>query len=142
MAGHKRSGVHRLSRCTDCRDGDCWHLNGHKWWASGANDPRCHIAIFMGKSRPEGPQHKRQSMVLVPMASAGVRVIRPLTVLGYDDAPHGHAEVLFEVRPECAPACQAHNCQEKTGQPIRTERVHRSSPAHTKAACNTAACCA
>ena len=72
-------------------------LNGHKWWASGATDPRCHIAIFMGKSSPQAPQHKQQSMVLVPLASPGVQVLRPLTVLGFDDAPHGHAEILFQV---------------------------------------------
>ena len=72
-------------------------LNGRKWWTSGACDPRCALAIFMGKTAPDGaaPKHKQQSMVLVAMRAPGVRVLRPLTVFGYDDAPHGHAEVTF-----------------------------------------------
>ena len=73
-------------------------LDGHKWWASGAMDPRCRLAIFMGKTDPGGPPHRQQSMVLVPLPAAGVRVVRPLSVFGYDDAPHGHAEMLFQVR--------------------------------------------
>lgn len=85
------------SRNMLCREGDHWVLNGHKWWASGAPDPRCGIGIFMGKSSLSAAQHKQQSMILVPMQSPGVKVIRPLTVYGYDDAPHGHAEVKFEV---------------------------------------------
>ena len=72
-------------------------LSGRKWWASGAMDPRCQICIFMGKTDPSAPTHKQQSMILVPMASPGVTIMRPLTVYGYDDAPHGHAELLFEV---------------------------------------------
>ena len=72
-------------------------LSGRKWWASGAMDPRCRICIFMGKTDPSAPTHKQQSMILVPMASPGVTIVRPLTVYGYDDAPHGHAELLFEV---------------------------------------------
>jgi acyl-CoA dehydrogenase len=78
------------------RDGDSYVINGRKWWTSGAMDPRCRIAIFMGLTNPEAPPHKRQSMILVPMDTPGVKVIRPLTVFGYDDAPHGHAEVVFE----------------------------------------------
>jgi len=78
------------------RDGDHYVINGRKWWTSGAMDHRCKIAIFMGLTDPDGPPHKRQSMVLVPMDTPGVKVIRPLSVFGYDDAPHGHAEVLFE----------------------------------------------
>jgi acyl-CoA dehydrogenase len=77
-------------------DGDDYVINGHKWWTSGAGDPRCKIAIFMGKSDPAAPKHKQQSMILVPMDATGVRVIRMLSVFGYDDAPHGHAEVIFE----------------------------------------------
>ena len=78
-------------------DGTDYVLNGRKWWTSGACDPRCALAIFMGKTAPDGaaPKHKQQSMVLVPMNAPGVRVLRPLTVFGYDDAPHGHAEVTF-----------------------------------------------
>src|ERR671929_721494 len=78
------------------RDGDHYVLNGRKWWTSGAMDPRCKIAIFMGLTNPDAPAHKRQSMILVPMDTPGIKVLRPLTVFGYDDAPHGHAEVLFE----------------------------------------------
>ena len=78
------------------RDGDHYIINGHKWWTSGAPDPRCKIAIFMGKTDPTAPPHQQQSMVLVPMDTPGVTVVRPLTVFGYDDAPHGHAEMKFE----------------------------------------------
>ena len=78
------------------RDGDHYVINGRKWWTSGAMDKRCKIAIFMGQTDPSAPAHKRQSMVLVPMDTPGVRVIRPLQVFGYDDAPHGHAEVEFK----------------------------------------------
>src|SRR2546426_2652405 len=78
------------------RDGDHYVINGRKWWTSGAMDKRCKIAIFMGLTNPDGPAHKRQSMILVPMDTPGIRVVRPLTVFGYDDAPHGHAEVVFE----------------------------------------------
>ena len=78
------------------RDGDHYVINGHKWWISGAGDPRCAIAIFMGQSNPDAPVHKRQSMILVPMDSPGVTIKRMMTVFGYDDAPHGHAEMTFE----------------------------------------------
>ncbi len=78
------------------RDGDEYVLNGRKWWTSGAGDPRCKIAIFMGKTNPDAPRHEQQSMILVPMDTPGVQVKRMLAVFGYDDAPHGHAEVLFE----------------------------------------------
>ncbi|CAI5483439.1 unnamed protein product [Closterium sp. Yama58-4] len=83
---------------------DHYILHAHKWWASGASDPRCQLAIFMGK-HPEraassgphsAPAHRQQSMLLVPMNAPGVTVVRPLLVFGYDDAPHGHSEVLFE----------------------------------------------
>ncbi|HEX8494960.1 MAG TPA: acyl-CoA dehydrogenase family protein [Pyrinomonadaceae bacterium] len=78
------------------RDGEEYVINGRKWWASGAGDPRCKVAIFMGKTDPDAPQHQQQSMILVPMDAAGVRVVRMLTVFGYDHAPHGHAEIVFE----------------------------------------------
>lgn len=78
------------------RDGDEYVINGRKWWTSGAGDPRCRIYIFMGKTDPSAPRHAQQSMVLVPADTPGVTVLRPLSVFGYDDAPHGHMEVLFE----------------------------------------------
>lgn len=78
------------------RDGDEYVINGRKWWTSGAMDPRCEIFIFMGKTNPDADRHSQQSMILVPRDTPGVTVVRPLTVYGYDDAPHGHAEVLFE----------------------------------------------
>ncbi len=78
------------------RDGDEYVINGRKWWSSGAGDPRCKIAIFMGKTDTSAPPHKQQSMVLVPMDAAGVKIERLLTVYGYDHAPHGHAEVSYE----------------------------------------------
>lgn len=78
------------------RRGDEYVIHGRKWWASGAGDPRCKIAIFMGKTGPSAPRHQQQSMVLVPMETAGVKVERLLTVFGYDHAPHGHGEISFE----------------------------------------------
>lgn len=78
------------------RSGDHYILNGHKWWTSGAGDTRCKLCIFMGKSNPNAAPHQQQSMVLVPLDSPGITIKRMLTVYGYDDAPHGHAEVLFE----------------------------------------------
>jgi acyl-CoA dehydrogenase len=78
------------------REGNEYVLNGRKWWSSGAGDPRCKIAIFMGKTDPAARRHQQQSMVLVPMDAPGVKVERLLTVFGYDHAPHGHGEVNFE----------------------------------------------
>ena len=83
-------------RSSITREGDEYVVNGHKWWTSGAGDPRCRVAIFMGKTDPGAPKHRQQSMILVPLDAAGVRVRRMLTVYGYDHAPHGHAEVTFE----------------------------------------------
>jgi acyl-CoA dehydrogenase len=77
------------------RDGDDYVINGRKWWISGAGDPRCKVLIVMGVTEPEAPAHQRQSMVLVPMDTPGVDVVRPLRVFGYDDAPHGHVELRF-----------------------------------------------
>jgi acyl-CoA dehydrogenase len=77
------------------RDGDEYVLNGLKWWTSGAGDPRCKVAIFMGKTDPGAPKHKQQSMIVVPMDAPGVEIKRMLTVFGYDHAPHGHGEVQF-----------------------------------------------
>jgi acyl-CoA dehydrogenase len=70
-------------------------INGRKWWISGAGDPRCAVYIVMGKSDPDAPKHSQQSMIVVPADTPGIRVIRPLTVFGYDDAPHGHCEMTF-----------------------------------------------
>ena len=78
------------------REGDHYVIDGHKWWTSGAGDPRCAICIFMGKTDPAAARHKQQSMILVPMDAHGVKVKRMLNVFGYDHAPHGHGEVLFE----------------------------------------------
>ena len=77
------------------RDGDHYVINGRKWWSSGGNDSRCKIAIVMGRTDPDAPKHKQQSMILVPLDTPGVTVMRPLHVFGYDDAPHGHAEIDF-----------------------------------------------
>ena len=87
---------------TIVRDSDYYVINGLKWWTSGAGDPRCKVAIFMGKTDPAAPKHKQQSMIVVPMDTPGVKVRRMLTVFGYDHAPHGHGEVLFE--NVCVPA--------------------------------------
>ena len=78
------------------RDGDYYVINGRKWWTSGAGDPRCKVLIFMGKTDPRNPdRHRQQSMILVPTDTPGVRVVRNVSVFGYDDAPHGHSEVDF-----------------------------------------------
>ncbi|MGN6702566.1 MAG: acyl-CoA dehydrogenase family protein [Burkholderiaceae bacterium] len=78
------------------RDGDDYVINGRKWWITGAGDPRCALYIVMGKTDPAAPRHAQQSMILVPANTPGITVVRPLTVFGYDDAPHGHCEILFE----------------------------------------------
>lgn len=78
------------------RQGDDYVINGRKWWTSGAGDPRCAIYILMGKTDPEAPRHSQQSMILVPANTPGVKILRPLSVMGYDDAPHGHMEVEFK----------------------------------------------
>jgi acyl-CoA dehydrogenase len=78
------------------RDGDHYVVNGHKWWISGAGDPRCKVYIVMGKTDPDAPRHSQQSMLVVPADTPGIRIVRPLNVMGYDDAPHGHMEMYFE----------------------------------------------
>ncbi len=83
-------------RSSITRDGDEYVINGRKWWISGAGDLRCRIAIFMGRSNPAAPKHQQQSMILVPMDTPGVRITRMLPVFGFDDAPHGHAEIVFD----------------------------------------------
>jgi acyl-CoA dehydrogenase len=77
-------------------DGDSYLINGRKWWSSGAGDPRCKVAILMGKTDPSAAAHKQQSMILVPLETPGVKIVRMLTVFGYDHAPHGHAEIQFD----------------------------------------------
>ncbi|MFC1820992.1 acyl-CoA dehydrogenase family protein, partial [Thermodesulfobacteriota bacterium] len=83
-------------RSSIVRDGDEYVINGNKWWASGGSDPRCKIYIFMGKTDPDAPIHKQQSMILVPRDTPGVNVKRTLSVFGYDSAPHGHAHIIFD----------------------------------------------
>lgn len=84
-------------QCSIRREGNEYVINGRKWWSSGAGDPRCKIFILMGKSDPDNAdRHKQQSMILVPAEAKGVKVLRALSVFGYDDAPHGHMEVLLE----------------------------------------------
>ncbi|MGI4845271.1 MAG: acyl-CoA dehydrogenase family protein [Janthinobacterium lividum] len=78
------------------RSGDDYLINGHKWWISGAGDPRCQVFIVMGKTDPDAPRHQQQSMIVVPADTPGITILRPLPVFGYDDAPHGHCEILFE----------------------------------------------
>ena len=77
-------------------DGDDYIINGHKWWTSGAMDPRCKVIIFMGKTDLNANRYSQQSMIIVPADAPGVKIVRPLSVYGYDDAPHGHAEVIFK----------------------------------------------
>ena len=78
------------------RSGDDYLINGHKWWISGAGDPRCKVFIVMGKTDPAASRHQQQSMIVVPADTPGITILRPLPVFGYDDAPHGHCEILFE----------------------------------------------
>ncbi|VVD79872.1 (R)-benzylsuccinyl-CoA dehydrogenase [Pandoraea horticolens] len=86
-------------QCRIRRDGDDYVINGRKWWSTGAGDPRCALYIVMGKTDPEAPKHTQQSMILVPSDAKGISRVRPLTVFGYDDAPHGHMEIeLDDVR--------------------------------------------
>jgi acyl-CoA dehydrogenase len=82
-------------QCRIERDGEHYVINGRKWWSSGAGDPRCAVYIVMGKTDPEAPKHSQQSMIVVPSNAPGIEVTRPLSVFGYDDAPHGHMEVVL-----------------------------------------------
>ncbi len=78
------------------RDGDHYVINGRKWWSSGVGDPRCKIAILMGKTDPNAARHQQQSQILLPLDTPGIKVEKMLPVFGFDDAPHGHAQVLLE----------------------------------------------
>jgi acyl-CoA dehydrogenase len=102
---------------TAVREGDEWVINGRKWWTSGACDPRCKIMIFMGLSNPDGPRHQQHSMILVPTDTAGVKIVRPLPVFGYDDAPHGHAEV--EIAQGRLGPGRIHHCMRSIGMAER-----------------------
>ena len=82
--------------CRIDRDGEDYVINGKKWWSSGAGDPRCKVAILMGKTDTEARRHQQQSMILVPMDTAGITIERSLSVYGYDDAPHGHMEIALK----------------------------------------------
>jgi acyl-CoA dehydrogenase len=82
-------------QCSIAREGNEYVINGTKWWSSGAGDPRCAVYIVMGKTDPTAPKHSQQSMVVVPANTPGVKVVRPLSVFGYDDAPHGHMEITL-----------------------------------------------
>ncbi len=82
--------------CEIRRDGDHYVINGRKWWITGAPDNRCKIMIVLGRTSSDGPRHQQHSMILVPTETPGVRIVRPLTVFGDDDAPHGHAEIEFK----------------------------------------------
>ncbi len=93
------------------RDGAEYVINGRKWWSSGAGDPRCALYIVMGKTDPGAPKHSQQSMLLVPAAAPGIRVVRALTVLGADDAPHGHMEIdLVDVRVPVSSVLKGEGC--------------------------------
>ena len=83
-------------QCSIKRDGDYYIINGRKWWSSGAGDPRCAIFIVMGKTDPDAPKHTQQSMILVPRNTPGITIVRSLSLFGYDDAPHGHMEVILD----------------------------------------------
>ncbi|SAK70556.1 acyl-CoA dehydrogenase [Caballeronia temeraria] len=83
-------------RCSIARDGDHYVIDGHKWWSSGAGDPRCKVYIVMGKTDPDAPKHAQQSMILVPADARGITMHRPLNVFGYDDAPHGHMDITLD----------------------------------------------
>ncbi|EKS72814.1 acyl-CoA dehydrogenase [Burkholderia sp. SJ98] len=83
-------------RCSIARDGDSYVIDGHKWWSSGAGDPRCKVYIVMGKTDADAPKHAQQSMILVPADASGITVHRPLNVFGYDDAPHGHMDITLD----------------------------------------------
>ncbi len=78
------------------REGDTYVINGRKWWSSGAGDPRCVFAIVMGKTNPNAPKYEQQSMIIAPMNTPGIHIVRMVPVFGYDDAPHGHGEIIFE----------------------------------------------
>src|SRR5215475_11254862 len=87
------------ARNVECRieaDGDSYVINGRKWWSSGMGDPRCKVIILMGKSDPGAPAYRQQSMIVVPRDTPGIQIVKMLHVFGYDDAPHGHAEVVYD----------------------------------------------
>ena len=96
VASSDATNIEADIRLEPSSSGDSYVINGRKWWTSGAGDPRCAIYIFMGKTDRNAPRHSQQSMILVPADTPGIKILRPLTVFGYDDAPHGHMEVDFK----------------------------------------------
>ncbi len=115
------------------RDGDHYVINGRKWWSSGVGDPRCKVAIVMGKTDPTASPHQQQSQVLVPLDAPGIEVVRMLPVFGYDDAPHGHAEVILkDVRVPVEDALllgEGPAMGNKTGRRAQSQ-AHRQPPVH------------
>jgi acyl-CoA dehydrogenase len=101
--------------CEIRREGNEYVLNGRKWWSSGAGDPRCAVYIVMGKTDPDAPRHSQQSMIVVPANTPGIKVLRPLSVFGYDDAPHGHMEVLLENAQGRLGPGRIHHCMRSIG---------------------------
>ena len=93
----------RNVECRIERDGDDYVINGRKWWSSGMGDPRCKVIILMGKSDPNAPAYRQQSMIVVPRDAKGIKIVKMLHVFGYDDAPHGHAEVDLRQRARAQP---------------------------------------
>jgi acyl-CoA dehydrogenase len=95
VASSDATNIQAEIRRESTSSGDHYVINGRKWWTSGAGDPRCAVYIFMGKTDPNAPRHSQQSMIVVPADTPGITILRPLSVFGYDDAPHGHMEVDF-----------------------------------------------
>ncbi len=111
------------ARNVECRieaDGDSYVINGRKWWSSGMGDPRCKVIILMGKSDPNAPAYRQQSMIVVPRDTPGIKIVKMLHVFGYDDAPHGHAEVIYDKRTRAEvgdPAGRRPRLRDRPGPP-------------------------
>ncbi len=117
-------------RCRIERDGADYVINGRKWWSSGAGDPRCKLFIVMGKTDPAAAKYTQQSMILVPRDAQGVKILRPLSIFGYDDAPHGHMDIALRER---ARARLEHSAR-------RRPRLRDRSRAGSGPAASTTAC--
>jgi acyl-CoA dehydrogenase len=119
--------------CRIERDGDHYVINGRKWWSSGAGDPRCAVYIVMGRSDPDAPRHAQQSMIVVPADTPGISVLRPLNVFGYDDAPHGHMEVVLKDvrvprRVASDPGASTTACAPSAWRNVRSSSCASASP--------------